>query len=103
MKKSSLFFPLFIIALAALLVTCQSGTETKSTDNVNAQIDTSQKKQPDSTKTTAENKSSLAEHKLSDTTTFLIYYVNPKTQPIKLYWKDDKGEIIRSLGNLKRY
>src|SRR5688572_14840760 len=98
MKKSSLVFPLFIIALAALLVTCQSGTERKSTDNQNGQIDTSKNKQPDSTKTNAENKSALA-----DTTSFLIYHVNTKAQSIKLYWKDDKGEIIRSLGNLRRY
>lgn len=32
---------------------------------------------------------------------YVIYEVNPKEQPIKMYWKDGKGSVIRSLGNLK--
>ncbi|MDR2223209.1 MAG: phosphodiester glycosidase family protein [Flavobacteriaceae bacterium] len=32
---------------------------------------------------------------------YVIYEVNPKEQPIMMYWKDGKGSVIRSLGNLK--
>lgn len=31
------------------------------------------------------------------------YSVNPKTQNIQLYWKDDKGNIINTFQNLKTY
>ena len=34
---------------------------------------------------------------------YISYTVNPKTQHIALYWKNDKGEPLRSLGNLKNY
>lgn len=34
---------------------------------------------------------------------FLTYIINPKTKNIKLYWKNDKDEILRSIENLKKY
>lgn len=33
----------------------------------------------------------------------LSYTVDTKTQNLQLFWKDDKGEILKSLQNLKRY
>lgn len=33
----------------------------------------------------------------------LSYTVNPKLQNLKLYWKDDKNQVIGSLQNLKSY
>ncbi|MDR0793841.1 MAG: phosphodiester glycosidase family protein [Chitinophagaceae bacterium] len=33
----------------------------------------------------------------------LTYTVDTKTQDLKLYWKDDKGEILKSIQNLKNY
>ncbi len=31
------------------------------------------------------------------------YVADLSTQEVKLYWKDDKGEILKSIGNLKAY
>ena len=33
----------------------------------------------------------------------LSYIANPKTQNIQLYWKDDSGQILQSIQNLKMY
>ncbi len=33
----------------------------------------------------------------------LYYVVNPKTQDLKFFWKDDKGNILKSILNLKNY
>lgn len=33
----------------------------------------------------------------------LSYTVDPKKQELKLYWKNDKGTILNSIGNLKTY
>lgn len=33
----------------------------------------------------------------------LSYSINPKTQELKFYWKDDKGQLFRSIQNLKTY
>ena len=32
----------------------------------------------------------------------IAYQVDPKTQSVKLYWKDKNGEKLGSLGNLKK-
>lgn len=32
---------------------------------------------------------------------FVIFKVNPKTEPISFYWKDDDGTILRSIHNLE--
>jgi uncharacterized protein YigE (DUF2233 family) len=32
---------------------------------------------------------------------FVSYVVNPRKQSIKLYWKDDKSQTFKSIGNLK--
>lgn len=34
---------------------------------------------------------------------FLNYKVDPAKQNIELFWKDDKGDILKSLGNVKSY
>ncbi len=34
---------------------------------------------------------------------YLSYTVNPKIQDLKLYWKDDKGQLFRSIQNLKTW
>ena len=34
---------------------------------------------------------------------FLTYQVDPKKQHIELFWKDDKGNILKSLGNVKNH
>jgi uncharacterized protein YigE (DUF2233 family) len=34
---------------------------------------------------------------------FLKYEVNPSIHPIKLFWKSENGQLIRSLGNLKNH
>jgi uncharacterized protein YigE (DUF2233 family) len=34
---------------------------------------------------------------------FITYTASPKTQTLKLYWKDDKQQIFRSIGNLKSW
>lgn len=39
--------------------------------------------------------------KIQDKSNFIIYQINPRKQTIKLYWKDRKGEILKSIGNLK--
>ncbi|MGE8554764.1 MAG: phosphodiester glycosidase family protein [Chryseobacterium jejuense] len=33
---------------------------------------------------------------------FVIYQVNPKKQTVKLYWKNSKDEILKSINNLKK-
>jgi uncharacterized protein YigE (DUF2233 family) len=33
----------------------------------------------------------------------LSYIVDPKKQDLKLYWKDDKGQLIKSILNLKTW
>jgi uncharacterized protein YigE (DUF2233 family) len=42
-------------------------------------------------------------NKSSDKEPILTYIVQPKTQQIRLYWKDDAGSILGTLGNLKTY
>lgn len=39
--------------------------------------------------------------KIQDKNNFVIYQINPKKQTIRLYWKNSKDEILKSLGNLK--
>lgn len=34
---------------------------------------------------------------------YLTYTVDPKKQNVELFWKDDKGNILKSLGNVKTY
>lgn len=34
---------------------------------------------------------------------YLTYIVNPKNQDIQLYWKDDKGEILKTISRLKNF
>lgn len=41
--------------------------------------------------------------KQNDEKIYLTYTVDPKKQPIELFWKDDKGNILKSLGNVKNY
>jgi uncharacterized protein YigE (DUF2233 family) len=36
-------------------------------------------------------------------TKFLKYEVNPSIHPIKMFWKSENGQLIRSLGNLKNH
>jgi len=38
-----------------------------------------------------------------DEDVYLTYTVDPKKQQIALFWKDDKGNILKSLGNVKTY
>ena len=33
----------------------------------------------------------------------LSYTIDPKKQNLQLYWKDDKGQIIKTIKNLKTY
>ncbi len=33
----------------------------------------------------------------------LAYTVDPKTQNLQLYWKNDKGERLKSIQNLKKF
>ena len=35
--------------------------------------------------------------------TMLTYQVNPKKMEVKLYWKDDKGQPFKSIGQLKKW
>lgn len=37
------------------------------------------------------------------TDNILSYTVDPKTHTIQFYWKNDKGEVLQSIGNLKSY
>ncbi|WP_250253842.1 phosphodiester glycosidase family protein [Chryseobacterium sp. Marseille-Q3244] len=39
--------------------------------------------------------------KIQDKNNFIMYQVNPKKQTVKLYWKNNKNEILKSIGNLK--
>ena len=39
----------------------------------------------------------------SDNENFVTYTVDLKKQNLKLYWRDDKKELFRSLGNLKQW
>lgn len=41
--------------------------------------------------------------KIRNEENFVIYQVDPQKQNTRLYWKNHKNEIIRSLGNLKHY
>lgn len=34
---------------------------------------------------------------------FISFTTNPQTQNIKLYWKNDSGQILKSIGNLKTW
>ena len=34
---------------------------------------------------------------------FVVYQVNPKKQNIHLYWKNDKGELLKSIDHLKNH
>jgi uncharacterized protein YigE (DUF2233 family) len=39
----------------------------------------------------------------TDENDMFSYVADPKSQKIQLYWKDDRGEIIRTIQNLKSY
>ncbi|RYD59051.1 MAG: hypothetical protein EOP56_02130 [Sphingobacteriales bacterium] len=39
----------------------------------------------------------------SNTADFITYIADPKKVDIRLYWKDDKGQLINSLGRLREY
>lgn len=41
--------------------------------------------------------------KLSEDPTIVSFTADPKTQNIELFWKDDKGENLKSIQNLKNY
>ncbi|WP_153395711.1 phosphodiester glycosidase family protein [Chryseobacterium vaccae] len=41
--------------------------------------------------------------KIGNEENFVIYQVDPQKQNIRMYWKDGKNEIIRSLNNLENY
>ena len=45
----------------------------------------------------------FANFKSDDDDKFVSYEVDLKEQDLKLYWKDDKNQIFRSLGNLKKW
>jgi len=34
---------------------------------------------------------------------YLAYRVDPAKQSLQLFWKDDKGQVLQSLGNVKKY
>lgn len=40
--------------------------------------------------------------KIQHDESFVIYQVNPKKQNLKLYWKNSKDEILKSISNLKK-
>lgn len=39
--------------------------------------------------------------KIQDENKFVIYQINPKKQTVKLYWKNEQNQILKSIGNLK--
>ncbi len=41
--------------------------------------------------------------KVKDDSRFITYQVNPKKQNIHLYWKNDKGELLKSIDHLKNH
>ncbi len=41
--------------------------------------------------------------KLESEKDYVIFEVNPKTEHIQFYWKDDSSQVIKSLNNLKKY
>jgi len=41
--------------------------------------------------------------KIKNEKVYVIFEANPKTENIKFYWKDDNGQIIKSINNLKKY
>ena len=41
--------------------------------------------------------------KIRNEENFVIYQADPQQQNIRMYWKDHKNEMIRSLGNLEHY
>lgn len=41
--------------------------------------------------------------KLKSDRDFVIFEINPRTEHIQFYWKDDNGQIIKSINNLKKY
>ena len=45
----------------------------------------------------------FANFKPNDDDRFISFQVDLKEQDLKLYWKDDKKQIFRSLGNLKKW
>lgn len=45
----------------------------------------------------------FAQHKKSAGISFISYTVDTKTQDLKLYWKNDKQEIFKSILNLKNW
>lgn len=45
----------------------------------------------------------FARHQANYDDEILSYIVNPKTQDLQLYWKNDKGELLKSFKNLKAY
>lgn len=45
----------------------------------------------------------IGQNKIKTDERFISYVVDSKTQDINFYWKNDKGEIIRSIENLKTW
>lgn len=41
--------------------------------------------------------------KLKSEKDYVIFEVNPKTEHIQFYWKNDNGQVIKNLNNLKKY
>jgi len=44
-----------------------------------------------------------AEQKTTDSAFVDIIVVSPETEKIEFYWKDEKGEIFKSIGNVKTF
>jgi uncharacterized protein YigE (DUF2233 family) len=45
----------------------------------------------------------LSGRSVSDDDVFISYTVDTKKQDLQLFWKDDKNEVLRSIGNLKSW
>src|SRR5690349_17201084 len=45
----------------------------------------------------------LSGRSVTDDDLFISYTVDTKEQDLRLYWKDDKNEVFRSIGNLKSW
>jgi len=41
--------------------------------------------------------------KIKNEKDYVIFEANPKTENIKFYWKNDSGQVIKSINNLKKY
>lgn len=87
-------FPIPIVAFLLLCISCSNPTKSNQQEDMSEEQQERQMKEPIPT--------SIPLAGMNDTL-YVNYAVNPKIANIGLFWKDDSGNILGNIRNLKEY